>query len=241
MHHNVSTIERGISTLGGALLATYGLSRRSPQGLTAAVVGGTLLYRGISGHCPVYASLGMSSADRPAWDEEGNMLRHPAEHLRGRRGVNVEHSITIDRPRSELYRFWRQLDNLPRFMDHLESVERLDHRRSRWVARGPAGVAVQWDAEIINEVPDEVIGWASLPGSQVSTAGSVTFRDAPGGRGTELRVRLQYSPPAGKAGAALAWLAGEEPSHQIKEDLRRLKAMLEAGGMPSMTGQPTGR
>jgi uncharacterized membrane protein len=228
MQHNVSRIERGLSTLSGALLATYGLSRRTPQGITAAVVGGTLLYRGLSGHCPVYASLGMNTAEREAWDEEGNLLRHPAEHLSGRRGVNVEHSVTINRPRAELYRFWRQLDNLPRFMAHLESVETLDHRRSRWVARGPAGVRAQWDAEIINEVPDQVIGWASLPGSQVSTAGSVTFRDAPGGRGTELRVRLQYNPPAGKAGAAVAWLTGEEPSQQIREDLRGLKERLEA-------------
>lgn len=114
-------------------------------------------------------------------------------------------------------------------MDHLESVEVLDNRRSRWVARGPAGTSVQWDAEVINEVPNDVIGWASLPGSQVSTAGSVTFRDAPGGRGTEVRVRLQYDPPAGKAGAAVAWLLGEEPSQQIREDLRRLKHILEAG------------
>lgn len=228
MHQNVSTVERGLSTLGGALLAAYGLRRRSPQGITAAVVGGTLVYRGLSGHCPVYASLGVSTAERGAWPGE-HRLRHPAEDLSGARGVNVEHSLTIDRPRSELYRFWRQLDNLPRFMDHLESVEVLDNRRSRWIARGPAGTSVQWDAEVINEVPNDVIGWASLPGSQVSTAGSVTFRDAPGGRGTEVRVRLQYDPPAGKAGAAVAWLLGEEPSQQIREDLRRLKHILGAG------------
>lgn len=241
MQHNVSTLERGISAVGGALLTTYGLTRRSPQGITAAVVGGTLLYRGLSGHCPVYASIGVTTAGQRRRDAGGNVLRHPAEHLSGSRGVNVEHSVTIDRPRAEVYRFWRQLENLPRFMDHLESVDVIDQRRSRWVARGPGGMRVSWDAEIINEMPEDTIAWASLPGSQVNTAGSVTFDEAPGGRGTEVRVRLQYNPPAGKVGAAAAWLTGEAPSQQIREDLRRFKAIIEAGGVPSTTGQPTGR
>jgi uncharacterized membrane protein len=157
------------------------------------------------------------------------------------RGIRVEKSITINREPAQIYEFWRNLENLPRFMDHLESVTAYDDKRSHWVATGPAGKSVEWDAEIINEVPNELIGWRSLEDSEVDNAGSVQFRRAAGGRGTEVRVTMRYDPPGGALGAVVAKLFGEEPSQQVEGDLRRLKALLETGEVPTTEGQPTGR
>jgi uncharacterized membrane protein len=147
--------------------------------------------------------------------------------LGGSRGSHVHESVRIERSADELYRFWRQLENLPRFMSNLEAVADLGNGRSHWVAKGPAGAKVEWDAELVNDVPDKLIGWRSLPGSEIVSAGSVHFRPTRGGRSTQVTVRLQYEPPAGKAGATVAWLLGRDPSQAIREDLRRLKQMLE--------------
>jgi uncharacterized membrane protein len=125
-------------------------------------------------------------------------------------------------------------------MKHLESIRVLDDRRSHWVAKGPAGRTAEWDAEIINEIENELIGWRSLEGAQVDNAGSVHFKSSPNGRGTEVRVLLQYNPPGGAVGAVLAKLWGEEPGQQIDGDLRRLKQILEAGAVPTTVGQPRG-
>jgi len=133
------------------------------------------------------------------------------------------------------------LDNLPRFMRHLVSVDQLDYRRSRWVAQGPAGWRVTWDAEVINEIPNELLAWQSLAGSQVDSAGSVRFTEAPGGRGTEIRVELQYNPPAGIVGAYVARLFGREPEQEIEADLNRLKQFLECGEVATTDGQPHAR
>ena len=144
-------------------------------------------------------------------------------------GKAVTKSITIGRPASELYGYWRRLENLPSFMRHLESVHELDGRRSHWVATAPLGMKVEWDAEITDEVQDERISWRSVEGSSVNHAGTVRFVPAPGDRGTEVHVELTYQPPAGPIGVAVAKLAGEEPSQQISEDLRRLKQVMETG------------
>jgi uncharacterized membrane protein len=149
--------------------------------------------------------------------------------LGGRGGIHLEHRLVIARPVEQVYRFWQHLPNLPRFMHHLQSVTLgPGERRSHWVARAPLGTTVEWDAEIINQVENEVIGWQSLEGADVVSAGSVTFRPTSDGRGTEVRVKLQYEPPAGRLGAAIAGLFGEAPSRQIAEDLQELKRMLEA-------------
>ena len=138
-------------------------------------------------------------------------------------------AVRLELPIHEVYSFWRRFENLPRFMRHLDSVREDGPKRSHWVAAGPLGVAVEWDAELINEVQDKVIGWRSLPGSDVTTAGSVNFDSVRGGRETQVTVNLQYAAPAGKAGAFVATLFGREPSQTIREDLRRLKQILEAG------------
>jgi uncharacterized membrane protein len=126
-------------------------------------------------------------------------------------------------------------------MNHVESVREIDQTRSHWCVKGPAGRQVEWDAVINNEAENELIAWRSLPGAAVDSAGSVQFKDAPGGRGTEIRVELQYNPPGGTLGAVLAKLWGEEPSQRIHEDLLRLKQILEAGEVPTTAGQPSGQ
>ena len=214
-------------------LAAYGLIRRrgTGPGLAIAAVGGVLLKRGVTAHCDAYQVMGINTA--PASGDTRSALG-------GRAGVHVDESVTINQPIETLYRFWRNLENLPRFMRHLESVERLTDTLSRWRAKGPGGSTVEWTAEIINEVPNQVIGWRSIEGSDVVSAGSVNFDDAGPGRGTRVRVHLQYSPPGGKMGAVVAKLLGRDPAAEIREDLRQFKQLLEAGEVPTTTGQPRG-
>jgi uncharacterized membrane protein len=232
---NVADVERWASALGGAALTAYGIKQlrdRSPAGAALAAAGGALIYRGATGHCPVYSVAGISTAGEH--DETQTALS-------GARGVNVEEVVTINASPDALFAFWRRLELLPRFMDHLVSVSQLDSRRSRWVAKAPAGRTVEWDAEIINEITGELIAWRTVEGADVVSAGSVRFTPAPGGRGTEVRVRLQYDPPAGKIGATVAWLLGHDPAATIREDLRRFKQLMEAGEVPTIEGQPRGK
>jgi uncharacterized membrane protein len=224
---NVGSLERWSSVAAGLFLLSYGLSRRSKTTATLAVAAAPLLYRGVTGHCPVYSSLGVSTVDPASTDTK--------QALGGERGVRVRESVRIERSVDELYRFWRQLENLPRFMTNLERVTDLGHGRSHWVAKGPAGTTVEWEAEVINEIENRLLSWRSLPGADVVTAGSVHFDAARGGRSTEITVNLQYSPPAGKLGSSVAWLFGREPSQTIREDLRRLKQLLETGEIARAT------
>jgi uncharacterized membrane protein len=143
--------------------------------------------------------------------------------------LDVRQAITVNRPPDEAYRFWHDFPNLPRFMEHLESVEVAGGGRSRWKARGPAGTKAEWEAEVTEDRPGEVIAWRSVEGSAVDTSGAVRFAPAPGGRGTEVRVVLRYSPPAGVLGKAVARLFGESPQQQVRSDLRRFKQVLETG------------
>jgi uncharacterized membrane protein len=228
---NVASPERLASLAGGGLLAAYGLTRGSVSGLALAAIGGGLLYRGLTGHCHTYHWLGIDTAQR----EQRQLRPIPAQQ-----GVKIEESTTIQRSPEELYAYWRQFENLPRFMPHLISVTDTGNNRWHWVARGPAG-NVEWDAEIITDRQNELISWRSLDGSTVATAGSVRFRPAPGNRGTEMYVSLSYVPPAGKLGAAIAWLTGRDPHTEIREDLRNFKRIMETGCVPTTKGQPRGK
>jgi uncharacterized membrane protein len=153
---------------------------------------------------------------------------------------HVRRSITVMCPREEAFSFWRDFGNLPRFMQHLQSVTVSGGGRSHWVVKAPAGQQVEWDAELVDERPNERIGWRSLPDSDVQHEGSVEFRDAPGDRGTEIRVELRYDPPAGIVGSKVAKLFGEEPSQQIRDDLRRFKQVMEIGEVVVSEGSPEG-
>ncbi|HMV86669.1 MAG TPA: SRPBCC family protein [Blastocatellia bacterium] len=156
-------------------------------------------------------------------------------------GIRVTKAVTINRSPEELYRFWRDFNNLPQFMNHLESVQVTDNNRSHWTVKAPAGTTVEWDAQIIEDQPNELISWHSVEGAQVENAGSVRFERAPAGRGTIVKVQLQYRPPAGVIGAAVAKLFGEDPEWQVKDDLRRFKQLMETGDIITTEGQSAGR
>jgi len=216
---NVGETERMASVIGGGMLALGGLAfcPNTVGKIVSAALGGALVYRGLSGHCHLFDALAVSTAEK-----HGEQAAVEAGA-----GVKVEHVLTINRPAVELYRFWRQLDNLPQFMRHLKEVRVLDSKHSHWVARGPLGTGVEWDAEIDNEKPDSLITWRSLPGSEVDTAGSVHFEAIPGGRSTRMRVVLKYDPPTGKAGALIARFFGSAPEQQVRDDLQRFKEIME--------------
>ncbi len=218
-NRNLSELERWASIVAGAGLAVYGISRLKSRGWIYAGAGALLLRRGVSAHCDIYEALGVNTAGTAS---------DTRRVLRGSGGVNVRESVTLNRPIAELYHFWRDLEHLPQFMRHLESVQRITDTISHWRARGPAGTILEWDAEIINEVPHQVIGWRSLEGSQVVSAGSVNFAEDEAGRGTRVTVHLQYSPPGGKIGAAVARLFGRDAATEIREDLQRFKRMVES-------------
>ena len=219
---NVNEPERWFSVVAGAALAAYGLTRRSVAGLVVTGLGGALVWRGASGHCLVYEALGLSSVN-PEGEADSNVS------VPYGKGIRVEKSVTINSSPEALYRFWRNFENLPRFMSHLKAVRVIDDKRSHWTAKGPAGSDVEWDAEVINEVPNELIGWRSVDGSQVDNAGSVHFTRTVANRGTEVKVILRYDPPGGVLGAVVARLFGEDPARQVQEDLRTLKQILETG------------
>jgi len=229
---NVDERERWASVIGGGALVAYGISRRSWGGLGMALIGGEMIFRGATGHCPMYQAFGLRTADKGQGAETTSV---PYES-----GVRVDKSIVVNRAPDDLFRFWRNLENLPTFMDNLESVKMLDDKRSHWITKGPAGKCVEWDAEIINEKENELIGWRSLEGSDVDSAGSVHFQAEPGGRGTLVKISLQYNPPGGAVGAALAKLFGGNPEQQIQDDLRRFKQLMETGEIATTRGQSKG-
>ncbi len=245
---NVGETERWMSVAAGGALAVWALRERRGGAAMAALAGAAaLLYRGTTGHCNVYQALGTSTArhgrgswtrgDR--WRTSADQYSNTRESLGGSRGIHVESAVTINKPIDELYRFWRNFENLPRFMKYLDSVAMREAGLSHWVAKGPAGTTVEWDARIINEVENKVIGWQSIEGSTISAAGSVNFDET--AHGTRVHVHLQYEPPAGRLGAAVAWLFGLEPNQTVREDLRRFKQLMETGEIPTTEGQPSGR
>ena len=217
---NVGSTERVLSVAGGSFLAWLGLKEGGPPGIGLALLGGGLIYRGLSGHCPAYASMHRTTA----------AAHSPQASVAAGRGIKVTHAIAINSSAEDLYNIWRDFENLPRFMSHLVRVTSRG-RRSHWVAHGPAGTEVAWDAEVYTEDPGRMLSWRSLAGSQVDTAGSVHFTPLSGGRGTEVVVTLKYDPPGGALGAGLAWLFGQDPASQIRADLERFKEQVEAGAI----------
>jgi uncharacterized membrane protein len=228
-HINVGVTERNISLAVGSLLALVGLARRDLPGLLIAAFGGGVLYRGATGHCYTYQALGIDTAAEGAKQKDS-------------KGLHVVHSCLVGKSPRELYERWRNLENLPNIMSHLQSVEEIDDRRSHWIASAPAiaGGKIEWDAEIVEDRTNERIAWRSLPGSYVENQGSVQFVKMPGDRGTAVRVELAYHPPAGVLGKWVAKLFGEAPDQQIREDLRTFKRVMEIGEEITTEGQPHG-
>jgi uncharacterized membrane protein len=216
---NIGRSERWASLLVGAILLAYGFARAF-RGLIWLLLGGTLFYRGWSGHSFLYKALGLDETGRRAtWAWPGGP------------GIRVEETIVVNRPVEEVYRFWRNLENLPHVMSHVVSVTPMGERRSHWVVRapGPISSTVEWDGEIVEERENELITWRSYPGSQVDVAGSVFFRPTPDGEGTEIRVLLAYSPPGGAVGTAVGRLLNSLTEDEIRHDLRQFRDRMEAG------------
>lgn len=214
---NVSDGERWGTLIGGGALVLYGLSQRSLRGAIMALAGGGLVYRGATAQTGIQEATGMNQS------------------------IKVEKTVTIAKSPEELYRFWHNFENLPNFMKHLKSVKVIDEKRSHWIANAPMGNSVEWDAEIINDQQNKLIAWASVEGADIDNSGFVRFQPASAGRGTEVKVVIEYNPPGGVVGSAIAKLFGEEPEQQVGDDLRRFKQIMEAGEIATTKGQSSGR
>lgn len=209
--------ERIASLAGGGLLTWYGLRRRGLGGSAAALAGAALMYHGAGGYSTLSRSIGLEAPQ----------------------AIRIRKSITIRRTAEEVYAFWRHLENLPRFMKHLKRVEQTDATHSHWTAALPGGQTLEWDAKIIEDQPNTVLRWVSLPDSSVRNTGTVEFRPAPGNRGTEIHVDFAYEPGAGRA--ELGRLARPVTAQLLAEELRRCKQVLEAGEIPTTEGQTSCR
>ncbi len=229
---NVHRIERMASISLGMVIAGFGVLRRGLLGTTFGLLGGALIHRGLTGHCHLYSALRVSTAHN---------TRGPSASVPHNQGIRIRHSLVVRETPERLYAFWRQLDNLPSFMPHIESVQVLDQRRSRWRAKGPADQTIEWEAEIINDVENELIAWRSLPGSLVPNAGSVRFERGVGGHATTVTVTMEYDPPAGAIGTLIAKLMGSDPDKQVVDALASLKEVFEAGEVPHAGAQWRGR
>jgi uncharacterized membrane protein len=210
-HINLNWPERYVSIVTGVKLSFSGIRHlftKPFRSLLKLGAGGYMLNRGITGHCEIYSRIGKNTQE-------------PIN-------VNIRSSFIIDKPRHQVYQFWRKLDNLPLFMNHLESVEVLDNKRSHWVLKLPINVAkVSWEAEIVNDQPDTMIGWSSLPGSIIDNAGKVRFRDAADGKGTLVDIVITYQPPAGGVGASIAHVLNPVFKNIVDNDVRNFKQYMD--------------
>lgn len=219
---NVSDAERWATLISGGAMVLFGLKQGSLRGALTALAGGGLVYRGLT-------------AQESIQDTVQNRLNM-------NQSITVEKSVTIsNKSPEELYQFWRNFENLPRFMKHLKHVSVVNNTRSHWIASAPMGGSVEWDADIINEQENRLIAWASIEGADIDNSGFVRFQPAPAGRGTEVKVVIEYNPPGGAVGDAIAKLFGEEPKQQLGDDLRRFKMLMEVGEIATTEGQPSGR
>ncbi|BCL35221.1 SRPBCC family protein [Nostoc sp. MS1] len=215
-----SETERWASLIGGGAMVLLGLRQASLRGVLTALAGGGLIYQGATKQSTIQQAQDAIGINKP---------------------IRVEKTVTINKPADELYRYWHNFENLPTFMKHLKSVKVYDQKRSHWIANAPLGNNVEWDADILEDRENEFISWASVEGADVENSGFIRFQKAPGDRGTEVKVVLEYNVPGGGLTAAIAKLFGEEPEQQIGDELRRFKMLMEAGEIATTEGQPTGR
>jgi uncharacterized membrane protein len=227
---NMGAIDRSIAGVLGAGLVGFGVTRRTLPSMIATIAGGgALLAMSATGYCPFYQALAIDNARKGTAE--------PSDYYD--EGIHVVVSYMIAKPPEELFQFWRNFENLPKFMHHLKSVTCQGPTRSHWVARGPAGMDVEWDAEIINEELNRLISWRTVGEADVDSAGTVMFVPTADGRGTRVHVNLDYIPPAGRVGKAIAKIFGDDPAQLIRDDLRRFKQLMESGDAFAV-GQSTG-
>jgi uncharacterized membrane protein len=232
---NVGGPERIVSAAAGGALLAYGLKNGGVGGTLLSVLGGAMLYRGATGHCHIYDAAGIDTAGRTA---AGKKRTFGGGLLSGK--VHVKESVSVNQPVDEVYRFWKDFDNFPSFMQHVESVTRTGENLWHWKAKAPLGSTVEWDAELTSDQENDRIGWRSIGEYDIPNSGTVEFRDN-GDRGTTVTITLTYEAPGGKLGEWVAWALGEEPSLQVAEDLRRFKMLMETGEVITTEGQPTGK
>ncbi|WP_414515354.1 SRPBCC family protein [Nostoc sp. PCC 9305] len=215
-----SEVERWASLIGGGAMVLMGLKQGSLRGALTALAGGGLIYQGATKQSTIQQA------------QEAIGINQP---------IKVEKTLTINKSAEELYHFWHNFENLPTFMKHLKSVKVYNEKRSHWIANAPLGNSVEWDADILEDRENEFISWASVEGADVDNSGFVRFKKAPGDRGTEVKIVLEYNPPGGALAATVAKLFGEEPEQQIGDELRRFKMLMEAGEIATTEGQSSGR
>lgn len=235
---NIGDVQRVLSAIAGMAFLASGLFRRHWSGAVLVTVGGSFLYRAVSGYCPAFGALGIDTSDddRAGRPRDTNRLGRRKVHTG--RATKIRRSIEINRPSHEVYRFWRSLDNLPHVMNHLASVQVINDRLSHWVVKAMPGVPqIEWDAEIINDVENQRIGWRSLQGADVNNTGSVEFKPTGDGQRTWLTVTLQYEPPGGELGTVVAKWFGEDPNTKLAEDLQRFKEEMETGVFSQAGGE----
>ncbi|MBG1265955.1 SRPBCC family protein [Nostoc sp. WHI] len=215
-----SEVERWASLIGGGAMVLMGLKQGSLRGALTALAGGGLIYQSATKQSTIQQA------------QEAIGINQP---------IKVEKTVTINKSADELYRFWHNFENLPTFMKHLKSVRVSNEKRSHWIANAPLGNSVEWDADILEDRENEFISWASVEGADIDNSGFVRFQKAPGDRGTEVKVVLEYNPPGGALGSIVAKLFGEEPEQQIGDELHRFKMLMETGEIATTEGQPSGR
>ncbi|WP_375478330.1 SRPBCC family protein [uncultured Nostoc sp.] len=215
-----SETERWASLIGGGAMVLMGLKQGSLRGVLTALAGGGLIYQGATKQSTIQQA------------QEAIGINQP---------IKIEKTVTINKSAEELYRFWHNFENLPTFMKHLKSVRVYNEKRSHWIANAPLDNSVEWDAEILEDRENEFISWASVEGADVDNSGFVRFKKAPGDRGTEVKIVLEYNPPGGALGATVAKLFGEEPEQQVGDELHRFKMLMEAGEIATTEGQTSGR
>jgi uncharacterized membrane protein len=223
-HINVDVSERVVSAFGGAALAVWGLRNlSSASGVTMFLGGAYLLARGVTGYCALNNLVGRNTSQKNT------------------SALEVKTTMLINKPRSEVYAYWRRLENLPNFMEHLMQVKEIDDKKSEWTAEVPGGLGkVSWQAEIQEDISGEIISWCSLPGSTIDNAGEVSFKDATGDKGTEVKATITYRLPAGQLGSLAGKLFNPKVESMIREDLRRFKRILETGETPAARNKRAG-
>lgn len=216
---NVTGAERWITIALGAALGVASVRQKPVVGAAMGLTGAALVLRGLAGRCPVKAALDSAEPAR-------QLAR---DHGWGGKAALVHRAVTVNAPRQQIYETWRDFANLQHFMENIERIEVLDEKTSRWTVKAPFDRTVEWDAVVTEDVPGERIAWETAPGADIKSFGWVEFKDAPGGRGTEVRASFAYKPPAGPIGRAVAKLVQREPNVQARRDLRRFKMFVETG------------
>ena len=228
---NVHEVERLVSSVLGGALVSWGITRRSLGGVVMGIAGGVLLYRGISGHSYLYQGLGMNTTDRSR--------QLGARATAG--APEIEHSITVEKPARELYRFWREPQQFAQIMEDFAEVTPLDENRTHWRVRSPFGRTLEWDTQVVEDRPGEMLRWESLQGARLRSEGEVRFRPAPKDWGTETTLHLRFDTPGGVIGKTLAPRQGIMSHMPVEKALRRFKSLAETGEIPTPEPNPTSR